>query len=106
MLVEFSIIPLGKSSSVGDDVARVLKIVDESGLRYELNPMGTVVEGSWDEVLALIKKCHRAVLRGGERIVTSIKIDDRKKHRNMIEQKIASVEKRLNRTLKKQGSLK
>ena len=104
MLVEFSIIPLGKGPSVGDDVARVLKIVDESGLRYALNPMGTVVEGRWDEVMALIKKCHKKVLSGSERVVTAIKIDDRKKHRNMIEQKIASVEKRLNRRLNKQGS--
>ncbi|UCD35051.1 MAG: MTH1187 family thiamine-binding protein [Nitrospiraceae bacterium] len=101
MLVEFSIIPLGKGASVGSDVAKVLKIVDNSGLNYKVNPMGTVVEGTWDEVMALIKKCHQAVLRHGERVVTTVKIDDRKGHRTMIEKKVQSVEKRLHRTLRK-----
>ncbi len=101
MLVEFSIIPLGRGAGVGKDVAKVLKIVDNSGLPYKLNPMGTVVEGKWDEIMALIKKCHKAVLGGEERVVTSIKIDDRKKRRNMIEEKVKSVEMRLHRTLKK-----
>jgi len=101
MLVEFSIVPLGKNSSIGKDVAKVLKIVDNSGLPYKLNPMGTVVEGTWDEVMVLVKKCHQAVLRGGVRVVTSIKIDDRKRRRNMIDEKVESIEKRLHKSLKK-----
>jgi uncharacterized protein (TIGR00106 family) len=101
MLVEFSIVPIGKGASVGSDVAKVLKIVDKSGLSYKLNPMGTVVEGSWDDIMPLIKKCHQAVMRGGERVVTSIKIDDRKKRRNMIESKMESLENRLHKTLRK-----
>ena len=44
-LMEFSIIPLDKGDSMGTYVARVLSVVDESGLDYRLNPMGTVVEG-------------------------------------------------------------
>lgn len=101
MLVEFSILPVGKGASIGKDVAKVLKIVDNSGLPYKLNPMGTVVEGKWDDVMALIKKCHQAVLRGEERVVTSIKIDDRKKRYNMIEEKVKSIEERLHKSLKK-----
>jgi uncharacterized protein (TIGR00106 family) len=101
MLVEFSIVPLGKNSSIGKDVAKVLKIVDNSGLPYKLNPMGTVVEGTWDDIMDLVKRCHQAVLRNGERVVTSIKIDDRKRRRNMIEEKVESIEKRLHKTLKK-----
>lgn len=101
MLVEFSIVPVGKGASLGKDIANVLKIVDNSGLPYKLNPMGTVVEGKWDDIMTLIKKCHRRVLRSGERVVTSIKIDERKKHRSMIEEKVASVEKRLKKSLRK-----
>ncbi len=44
-LMEFSMIPLDKGASFSEYVARILKIVDESGLDYQLNPMGTVVEG-------------------------------------------------------------
>ncbi len=101
MLVEFSIVPLGKNASIGKDVAKVLKIVDNSGLPYKLNPMGTVVEGTWDDIMALVKKCHQAVLKGGERVVTSIKIDDRKRRRNMIKEKVESIERRLHKSLKK-----
>jgi len=101
VLVEFSIVPIGKGASVGSDIAKVIKIVENSGLPYKLNPMGTVVEGKWDELMALIKRCHRVVLRDGERVVTTIKIDDRKRRSNMIEGKIASIEKRLKKSLRK-----
>ena len=48
MIVSFSVIPMGSSTSVGDKIAEILKIVDKSGLPYKINPMGTVVEGEWD----------------------------------------------------------
>jgi uncharacterized protein (TIGR00106 family) len=100
VLVEFSIVPVGKGASVGNDIAKVIKIVENSGLPYKLNPMGTVVEGKWDELMALVKRCHRTVLREGERVVTTIKIDDRKGRSNMIEKKMLSLEKRLKKSLR------
>ena len=66
MLVEFSIVPVGVGSSIGDQLAEVLKIVDASGLPYKVNPMGTVIEGQWDEVMRLIKKCHNTVMKRGK----------------------------------------
>ncbi len=45
MLVEFSVVPIGAGVSVSPQIARVLKIVAESGLPYKANPMGTVLEG-------------------------------------------------------------
>ena len=101
MLAEFSIIPLGKGSSLGDDVAKVLKIIDNSKLPYRVNPMGTVVEGPWDEVMQLIKKCHTAALKNSGRLVTHIIIDDRKGRPKRIDEKVRSLERRLGRTLKK-----
>ncbi len=101
MLIEFSIVPVGSGSSIGDRLAEVLKIVDESGLPYKVNPMGTVVEGEWDELFRLVRKCHRTVMKKEERAVTTISIDDRKKRPNRIEEKVKSVEKRLGKSLKK-----
>jgi uncharacterized protein (TIGR00106 family) len=101
MLIEFSIVPVGSGSSLGDRLAEVLKIVDESGLPYKINPMGTVVEGEWDELFRLVRKCHKTVMKKEERVVTSISVDDRKGKPNRIEQKVKSVEKRLGRSLKK-----
>jgi len=101
MLIEFSIIPIGVGSSLGDQLAEVLKIVDASGLPYKINPMGTVIEGKWDEIMKLIKKCHNTVMKTGERAVTTISIDDRKGKPNRINEKVKSIEKRIGKPLKK-----
>lgn len=101
MLAEFSIVPIGVGSSLGDKVAGILKIIDESGLPYKLNPMGTVVEGEWEEVMGLIRKCHEQIAGSEERVLTHITIDDRKGRVNRIEEKVASVERRMGKTLKK-----
>lgn len=101
MLAEFSIVPIGMGSSIGDRLAEALKIVDASGLPYKINPMGTVVEGEWDEIMKLIKKCHMAVMKKGERALTTISIDDRKGKRNRIDEKVKSIEKRIGKSLKK-----
>jgi uncharacterized protein (TIGR00106 family) len=101
MLVEFSIIPIGVGSSLGDRLAEALKIVDASGLAYKVNPMGTVVEGEWNEIMKLIKKCHATVMKTGERTVTKITIDDRKGKPNRIDEKVKSIEKRIGKPLRK-----
>ncbi|HKZ46665.1 MAG TPA: MTH1187 family thiamine-binding protein, partial [Thermodesulfobacteriota bacterium] len=82
-------------------IAKVVKIVDESGLPYKANPMGTVIEGNWDEVMTIIKKCHQEVIKSSPRIITSISIDDRPGKPNRITEKLKSVEKRLGKEVKK-----
>ena len=95
MLVEFSVAPLGTGASISTKIARVLKIVSESGVSYKANPMGTVMEGDWDAVMGVIRKCHDVVMRGSERVLTSIKIDDRKGKGKRMEAKLESVEQKL-----------
>ncbi len=101
MLVEFSIIPIGAGSSIGDQLAKVLKIVDASGLPYKINPMGTVIEGSWTDIMKLIKKCHDTIMKTEDRVYTTVSIDDRKGKPNRIEEKVKSIEKRIGKHLKK-----
>ncbi|HXY62237.1 MAG TPA: MTH1187 family thiamine-binding protein [Nitrospirota bacterium] len=101
MLVEFSVVPLGTGASISTKIARVLKIVSESGVSYKANPMGTVLEGEWDKVMDVIKKCHEEVMKDAERVLTSIKIDDRKGKEQRIEKKLESVEQKLGMKLKK-----
>jgi len=101
MIVEFSITPIGKGGSLSEDVARVLDLVDKSGLPYKLTPMGTVVEGGWDEVMALIKECHLLMLKHAPRVATWIHIDDRKGAKDRIRYKVKSVEEKLGRELRK-----
>ena len=102
MLAEFSIIPIGKGESMGEEIAKVLNIVEKSGLSYRANPMGTVIEGRWDEVFAIIKKCHEEVIKKSPRVISTITIDDRPgKPLNRITEKIKSIEKRLGREVAK-----
>jgi len=101
MLAQFSIVPLGTGVSVSEYVAKVIKIVDESGIPYKLHAMGTIVEGDWDEVMNLIKKCRDTLMKEVERVVIDIKIDDRKGAAGRIEAKVRSVEEKLGRSVKK-----
>jgi uncharacterized protein (TIGR00106 family) len=100
MLIEFSVVPIGVGESVSQYVAECMKIVEISGLRYKINPMGTVVEGDYDEVMALVKRCHTKVLEMCPRVVTTVKIDDRKGAKGTIDKKIQSVEQKLGKKLK------
>jgi uncharacterized protein (TIGR00106 family) len=101
MLVEFSIVPVGAGVSISPQIAEVLKIVAESGLPYKANPMGTVLEGDWGSVMAIVRKCHDAVMKNSERALTTIIIDDRKGKEERIEKKLESVEQKLGMKLKK-----
>lgn len=101
MLAQFSIVPLGTGVSVSEYVAKVIKIVDESGIPYKLHAMGTIVEGDWDEVMNLIKKCRDTLMKEVERVVIDIKIDDRKGAVGRIEAKVRSVEEKLGKSVKK-----
>ncbi len=101
VLLEFSMTPLDKGESVGDYVARSLDIVDKSGLDYRLNPMGTVLEGEWDEVMDVVKKCYERMSQDCSRISASIKIDARRNQSGRLAGKIDSVEKRLGRSVRK-----
>ena len=101
MVVEFSIVPVGRGEELAGPVARILDIVDRSGLPYQLTAMGTIVEGGWDEVLGLVRRCHEAMRDECGRVLTRISIDDRPKASGRIEGKVRDVEAVLGRTLRK-----
>ncbi len=103
MLVEFSVVPLGKGESVGEYVARCIDIVKGSDLPFKLNPMGTVIEGEYDEVMSVIRSCHKSVTADCTRVITTIKIDDRRGRTGTIESKMRSVEDRLTHDIKNNG---
>ena len=100
VLLEFSMSPLGKGESVGKYVARSLEIVDKSGVDYRLNPMGTVLEGDWDDVFGVVTQCFERMRKDCNRISCSIKVDYRKGAQGRLHDKVASVEKRLGKKLK------
>ena len=101
VLLEFSMSPLDQCVSLSPYVARSLDIIDRSGLPYQLTPMGTIVEGEWDQVMALVTACYQRMSQDCERISTSIKIDYRAGNSGRLKSKIQAVESRLGRALSK-----
>ena len=101
ILLEFSMTPLGKGESVSQYVARSLDIIDGSGLPYRLTPMGTILEGEWEQVMAVVQQCYERMRADCPRITCSIKIDAREGKSGRLQSKIASVEQRLGRELRK-----
>ncbi|HEX9593834.1 MAG TPA: MTH1187 family thiamine-binding protein [bacterium] len=101
VLLEFSMNPLGKGESVSEYVARSLDIIDASGLPYRLTPMGTILEGEWEQVMAVVRQCYERMRADCPRITCSIKIDAREGKSGRLAGKIASVEQRLGRELRK-----
>ena len=100
VLLEFSMSPLDKGESVSKYVSRSLEIIDNSGLDYRLNPMGTVIEGEWDEVFRVVTDCFNQMKEDCNRISVSIKVDYRKGKTGRLTSKIESVQKILGKKLK------
>lgn len=99
VLLEFSMSPFGKGESLSRYVARSLEIIDASGLPYQLTPMGTIIEGEFDEVMEVVRACFRRMSEDCDRVSTSIKIDYRAGRSDRLAGKIASVEARVGRKL-------
>ena len=100
VLLEFSIIPLGKGESVSQYVARSLEIIAESSLDYRLNAMGTIVEGELADVLGVMQRCMEAMAADCDRVTCSAKLDYRKGREGRLVSKVASVEEKLGRDLR------
>jgi uncharacterized protein (TIGR00106 family) len=96
LIADISIAPLGEGTSVSKYVARAVAIIRESGLKHEFHSMGTNVEGSYDQIVKLVKKCSDAVFAmGAERVIIRMYMDDRHDRTATIQGKKRSVESRL-----------
>ncbi len=101
VLLELSMSPMDKGESVSEYVARSMDVIDRSGLEYKIGPMGTCIEGEWDEVFAVVKECFERMREDCNRITASIKLDYRKGHSGRIKSKVQSAESKVGRKLKK-----
>ena len=100
-LMDFSIFPLDKGESLSEYVAKVLNVIDESGMDYRLTPMGTVVEGGWDDLLALLTRCFRTLEKESNRISIHARFDWRRGVQGALGKKVLSVEDKVGRPLKR-----
>jgi uncharacterized protein (TIGR00106 family) len=103
MLAQVSIIPVGTGEEMKELIAKTLRIIEKSELDYQLTSMGTIIEGEWDEILALIRKCHEEVKNFADRVVTNIVIDDRKDMTGRLKNKVLEIEYAIGGSLKTNG---
>lgn len=101
MLVELSINPLGGGAHISGDLAVILKLIDDSGLRYVLTPLGTCIEGEWEEVMPLIKTCHEQARKLSTHVLTTVRIEDEQGATDKLHENIASVERAAGRELRR-----
>jgi uncharacterized protein (TIGR00106 family) len=101
VLLEFSMFPLDRGVSLSPYVARCVEIIDRSGLDYQFHAMGTTLEGDFNQVIRVVQKCFEALASDCERVECNIKIDYRKGPEGRLRAKVASVEAKLGREVRK-----
>ncbi len=96
-MIDISVVPVGTGTpSVSSYVAGAVKILRDAGVRYELTAMNTIIEGDLDKLLALAQRMHRSAFdAGAQRVVTTIRIDERLDKPLTIEGKVKAVKDKL-----------
>ena len=97
-MIDISVVPVGtQSPSVSEYVAGAVRILkNEPGIKYELTAMNTIIEGDLEKLMALAQRMHRSAFDAGAvRVVTTIRIDERRDKPLTMNGKIASVKKKL-----------
>jgi uncharacterized protein (TIGR00106 family) len=97
VIAEITVTPLGTGSpSLSRYVAECARVLDESGVNHTLTPMGSVIEGTLDEILEVIRKVHSAPFNQGvQRVSTRIVIDERRDKDVTGKDKVKSVQDKL-----------
>lgn len=99
VLAEFSMYPTDKGESVSKYVSQIIDYIDKRGITYKLTPMGTILEGSWDEVFRVISECFKILEPQSHRITTIIKVDYRKGDESRMTSKVEKVKSLLKREI-------
>jgi uncharacterized protein (TIGR00106 family) len=95
VIVELSLFPMDKGASVSAFVAQAVAVIRRSGLAHQLTPMGTCVEGEWNEVLPVVDACFKALAAQSDRVYMTMKADWRRGRTGGLAGKTASVERKL-----------
>lgn len=99
VLAEFAMFPTDKGASVSPYVAKVINEIDKSGILYQLTPMGTIIEGSFEQVMDVITKCFKVLEPDCDRVYSSIKLDYRKTEQSRMNSKTDKIQSILGRKI-------
>ena len=66
-----------------------------------MTPLGTCIEGDWDEVMPLVKRCHDKARSMSSHVFKTLRVQDEEGAADKIEQNVAAVERAAARSLKR-----
>lgn len=96
MIASVSFVPVGVGTSLSKFVARAVDEIRASGLKHEFHAMGTNLEGDFDAIMALVKRCDEALVEmGAQRVLIRLSIDDRRDKQGSMQAKRDSVQSKL-----------
>lgn len=73
--VALQVLPRAEGKNTYQLVDKAIKVIQQSGLKFQVCPFETVIEGFYDEVMDLVKKVHEQCYSSGtETMMTYIKI--------------------------------
>ncbi|MBE9506076.1 MAG: MTH1187 family thiamine-binding protein [Chloroflexi bacterium] len=96
-IAEITVVPSGVGPSVSDYVVRAIRVIEKhEDVQFQLTPMGTIVEGELDSILDVIRDVHNCAFDDRvRRVLTLVKIDERRDKGLTMEGKLNSVRSKL-----------
>jgi len=96
VLLEFAIFPTDKGDSVSKQVSKVIELIRESGISYQLTAMGTLIEtDTLPEALALVNSCYDVLEEDSERVYSTMTMDIQKNKHNRLKTKVEAIENKI-----------
>jgi len=97
-IIEISVVPLGEGCSVSKYVAECVNVIKRYNLTYEITAMGTIIEGDLEKLMEVALLMHKVPFdMGVKRVLTTIKIDDRRDKTLTIHSKVESVKEKMSK---------
>lgn len=96
VMIDLCVVPIGVGVSVSEYIVECERLIEGAGLQAQLHPYGTVIEGDWDAVFAVVKRCHERVHEmGAPRVFTTLKVGTRTDREQSMQDKVDSVRAKL-----------
>ena len=82
------VIPKSHQKNTYEIVDKAIEVIQQSGLRYQVCPCETVIEGTYEETMKVVKKAtDRCFEEGAEELLVNIKMQIRNNSDVTIEEK-------------------
>lgn len=93
-LLEISVVPVGtESASISSHIAQACREAKRNGIKFEVTPTATVMEGDLTALVDVARHMHEAAFGGGsQRVITNISIDERRDKDLKMEESVRAVE--------------